>query len=238
MKSELKLLTEPRRMLGRYWGETILTPPRGKPEGPGTTHRERQPDASMTDETKVQTGNPQEPFACPQCSQMLAPTCRVCVACGQPINFAEVGKSEHALPVQTGPEREAAPGRRAQFSWSIFFGLLAATIVFMSIAFRVIGIETSEWVFTGFTFICAGWVFYDARNKGIPRPWRWSIMTLFFWVVFFSWYVSRRRTPQWPCSVIEAQASIFFRALFWFVLVLVFLTVLTLIAAVVKSPLR
>jgi hypothetical protein len=194
--------------------------------------------SSMTDERDIQTGNLAEPFACPKCSQMLAPTCRVCVACGEPIDFEEVCKSQSALPAQLGPERQPPPARRAQFSWSIFFALLAATIVFMPIAVRLIGFETSEGIFIGFTFVCAGWVFYDARNKGIPRPWRWSIMTLCFWLVFFSWYVSRRRTPQWPCAVIEAQASILFRVLFWFVLILLFLMVLTLIAAVVKTPLR
>ena len=60
-------------------------------------------------------------------------------------------------------------------------------------------------------------------------------MTLFFWIVFFPWYVSRRRDPQLPCAVMEDQTSLFFRALFWGVLILLFLG---FIAAVVKSPPR
>jgi hypothetical protein len=189
----------------------------------------------MTNEGSAQSGELLEPFACPHCGQLLAPTCRVCVACRQPVQPGTLSRADAAVGVQDQPESGSPAGRRAQFSWPIFFAMLAAVVLFMSVAIRLIGIETSERIFLGFTFLSAGWVFYDARLKGISRPWRWSIMTVFFWIVFFSWYVSRRRTPQLPCAVIEDQTSIFFRALFWFVLILLFLT---FIAAVVKTPPR
>jgi hypothetical protein len=187
----------------------------------------------MTNERNVQPSELLEPFACPHCGQMLGPTCRVCVACGQPIELSQIARRDRTAPFQAQSRGKAPAGRRTQFSWLIFFTVLAITLVLMSVAFRLIGIETSERIFVGFTFICAGWVFLDARSKAIPRPWRWSVMTICFWIVFFSWYVSRRRSPETPCAVIEDPTSVVFRALFWFVLILLFLSFL---AAVVKSP--
>ncbi|MGH9445435.1 MAG: hypothetical protein ACRD3O_06900 [Terriglobia bacterium] len=176
---------------------------------------------------------PTEPFPCPHCGQMLAPSCRLCVACRQPIDIAQIrGPEPHILP-GSPPDTAPAAIRSAHFSWSIFFIVLAAAFVLVSIAVRLVGRETSELVFTGITFACAGWVYMDARAKGLPRPWRWSIMTLFFWLIFFPWYLGRRRTPQAPCSVMESAHSVFFRALFWFVLIVIFLS---FIAAVVKTP--
>lgn len=178
---------------------------------------------------------PPEPFACPHCGQMLAPECRVCVACRQPIEIDKIGDGGRTDLLQ--PQADTLPSKsvRSHFSWAIFFVILAAALVLMSVAIRLIGLEASRLVFVGIMFICAGWVFYDARFKGIPRPWRWSIMTLFFWIVFFPWYLGRRRTPESPCAVMESPTSVFFRALFWFVLILLFLT---LLAALVKSPPR
>ena len=37
---------------------------------------------------------PSEPFPCPACGQMLGPSCRVCVACKQPLNPAEIKRPE------------------------------------------------------------------------------------------------------------------------------------------------
>jgi hypothetical protein len=192
----------------------------------------------MNDQTNVQPGELLEPFACPHCGQMLAPTCHVCVACGEPIEAGAVTRAKLVLPVQPQSYNQRPIAHRSQFSWRIFVAFLAGwlvLVVFMSQAVHTIGATSCELAVVGLQLVCAGWVFLDATGKRIPRPWRWSIMTLFFWIVFFPWYVSRRRAPQLPCAVMEDQTSLFFRTLFWCVLILLFLS---FIAAVVKNPPR
>lgn len=193
----------------------------------------QKPDVNMTGEKNLQPAELREPFACPHCGQMLAPTCRVCVACGEPIEPLEIIRARRGVDGQAGAETQRSAVRRTQFSWAIFFATVAAAMVVMSIAIRLLGVETSKLAFIGFTLMCAGWIFYDARSKGIPQAWRWSIMTVFFWIIFFPWYVSRRKTPRLPCPAMEEQTSTLFRVLLWFVVILLFLSV---IAAVVKSP--
>jgi hypothetical protein len=188
-----------------------------------------------TEESRLALMRPTEPFPCPHCGQMLAPSCRVCVACNQSIDLAQIGRSERAVPILPKSGAAPQPIRNAQFSWAIFFAVLAAALALVSISSRVVGVQTSELLFLGITFACAGWVFMDAQAKALPRPWRWSVMTLFFWLIFFPWYLGRRRNPQDPCPVMESPNSVFFRALFWFVLVVLFLS---LIAAFIKTPPR
>jgi hypothetical protein len=195
----------------------------------------QKPDLNMTDEKQSQSAELRDPFACPHCGQMLAPTCRVCVACGERIEPAEIIMSRRALDGLPGTEDQRPASQLTQFSWLFFFANLAGAMVVISVAIRLVGVDTSKLAFVGFTLVCAGWVFYDARAKGIAQSWRWSIMTVFFWIVFFPWYLSRRRTPRIPCSVIEKPTSVFFRVLFWSVVILLFLG---FIAAVVKSPPR
>ena len=47
---------------------------------------------------------PAEPFPCPACGQLLAPSCRVCVACKHAIDPAEIRKPR-VLPVVGEPAR-------------------------------------------------------------------------------------------------------------------------------------
>jgi hypothetical protein len=191
----------------------------------------------MTSERNLKPGELLEPFACPHCGQMLAPTCRVCVACGEPIDASAIVRAQSTVPVQPHSYAQRPIARRTQFSWRIFFAFLAGWLVLLAFsqAVHTIGTRSFYLAVVGVQLVCAGWVFLDATGKHIPRPWRWSVMTLLFWIVFFPWYVSRRRDPQLPCAVMEDQTSIFFRALLWGVLILLFLS---FIAAVVKSPPR
>jgi hypothetical protein len=192
----------------------------------------------MTDERSDKPSELLEPFACPHCGQLLGPACRVCVACGEPVDPGAITKAKLVRPGQPQSYNQRPVARRAQFSWRIFLAFLAGwlvLLVFMSQAVHTIGAKSIELGVAGLQLVCAGWVFLDASGKRIPRPWRWSVMTLCFWIVFFPWYVSRRRTPQVPCAVMEDQTSLFFRGLFWFVLIVLFLS---FIAAVVKSPPR
>ncbi|MGH9359331.1 MAG: hypothetical protein ACRD1O_09200, partial [Terriglobia bacterium] len=64
------------------------------------------------------------------------------------------------------------------------------------------------------------WVFFDARLRHVPHALRWGISSLLLWIVVFPWYLSRRRAPELPCPLMEAEASVFVRALLWVVLLL------------------
>ncbi len=177
-----------------------------------------------------------EPFPCPHCGQMLAPSCRSCVACHQPIDITQIRRPEPGASALPQPGATVPTTQTRHFSWPIFFVVFAAAFAIISIGVRFVGVETSQLMFIGITFACAGWVFMDAHAKGLPRPWRWSIMTLFFWIIFFPWYLGRRRKPRDPCLVIESPHSILFRVLFWFVLVSLFFLFLSFITAMVKIP--
>jgi hypothetical protein len=178
---------------------------------------------------------PAEPFPCPNCGQMLAPTCRVCVACRQPIDFGQIAPVQIFPPAVPTLEGESLPQAigHAHFSWPIFLIVLIAALSLVSVAIHFLGVQTTQLVFVGIAFVCAGAVYLDAHSRKIPRAWRWSIMTLFFWIAFFPWYLSRRRFPHSPCPIIEAETSILFRALIWFIVIMLFLS---FIAAMLKGP--
>src|SRR5690348_9594060 len=64
---------------------------------------------------------PTSPFPCPACGQLLAPSCRVCVACRQPIDLTKIKK--FVLPVAVLDSRKFAQHKitPVRFSWGIFF---------------------------------------------------------------------------------------------------------------------
>lgn len=184
------------------------------------------------------TEMPREPFACPECGQMLAPECRVCVACRKPIDLARVSYAPTAPPPQpTQPKQAPAAKGKTQFSWPMFLAFVGGWIVLANVvAYFFHGVPT-DLAAAAFALqlVCAAWVFYDARHITLPHPWRWGLLTLFLWLIFFPWYLNRRRTPESPCPVIEAQTSVLFRALVWFVLLMLAFTV---VAMIFKSPPR
>src|SRR2546423_9455397 len=74
---------------------------------------------------------PDEAFPCPACGQMLAPSCRVCVACKQPIDPAQI-KSASARALELRPfdaQPTAGPGAgNVRFPWALFLVLLLVGI--------------------------------------------------------------------------------------------------------------
>jgi hypothetical protein len=165
-----------------------------------------------------------EPFACPACGQMLAPTCRVCVACKQPVDptliqrpQAPVLEPEHA-PAQEPPPAVAP----ARFSWMLFLTVLAAWLLAAAVTQRFLGPEISQFVLGGVVILSSIWVFYDAQRKGVAKPLRWGIGVILLWILVFPWYLARRRTPQAPCPFIEGEAGPLARALL-FALIVFFL---------------
>lgn len=149
---------------------------------------------------------PDEPFACPHCGQMLAPSCRTCPSCRQAIDPNEIVRpevsiviAEQIIPLPT-KTREYA-----RFSWSIFFAALVAWFLLAVIAEGILGYEKSQFALGGVVLLSSLWVLYDARQKNIPKPFRWSIGSLLLWIVIFPWYLSRRRTPKAACPFIEGE---------------------------------
>jgi hypothetical protein len=153
---------------------------------------------------------PEEVFPCPHCGQMLGPAVRVCVACRKPIDPSQI-RLPAVVHAATAARVAAVP--RARFSWSIFLVALLAWLALATSAIRVVGLAKAQYVMVAVLVLSAAWVFWDARQKGIPRPVQWAAGALLFWIVFFPWYLARRRQPEASCPIVEAGARPFLRAL-------------------------
>jgi p-aminobenzoyl-glutamate transporter AbgT len=122
-----------------------------------------------------------------------------------------------SIPIELPRElpRAARSSERVYFPWTLFFALFAVRIL-------VIGgiVVVRHWDFSKIALlentvdlITAGLVFYDASRKHISKALRWALGTLFLWVVFFPWYLARRRELQKACPLVEAEASPLMRGL-------------------------
>ena len=152
---------------------------------------------------------PSEPFQCPACGQLLAPSCRVCVACKHTIDPAEIARSrEVASPAAHAHSTGSRPGP-VRFSWPIFFVVLGISC-FLVFIFQDLWKEQQQVLLAmgGVQTLAAVWVFFDALRQGIPRPLRWSLGTMFLPLVIFPWYLARRRTPQSPVPFLETVPAI------------------------------
>ena len=175
---------------------------------------------------------PSEPFQCPTCGQLLGPECRVCVSCKRPINPAEISRPP-AVVLNPAQAASAQPKPQpVRFSWPTFFAVLGVSC-FIALVFQALWKDQQQ-VFVamgGVQTLASVWVFFDAHRRGIPRPLRWSLATMFLPIVIFPWYLTRRRTPQLPVPFLEAIPII--RLL----LIAVLLFVLAnLIASIVPHP--
>jgi hypothetical protein len=165
-------------------------------------------------------GDSEEPFACPHCGQMLAPTCRVCVACRQPIDPSQIRREPPTQPLHIqaaspAPSRQPVEAQAApspalapvRYPWRMFFLVLAIAWVGTVVALEVLGIEQGRILVTGVQVLSSVWVYFDARQKGLPKPLYWGLGTLFLWIIMFPWYLVRRQRPQAPCPFVEREAS-------------------------------
>lgn len=183
--------------------------------------------AATTSDTSAAVEFPSEAFACPACGQMLAPSCRVCVACKQPINPAEIRSPEPTPAAAFEPPRLAEPSPTALFSWPLFFKVLLAWLVLAILSQSFLGAVRSQLLLVSLVLVTSAWVFYDARAKAIPKPLRWGVGSLLLWIVVFPWYLARRQNPAAPCRFVEAEVGPLTRALLT-VLVIFFLVGLLL----------
>jgi hypothetical protein len=162
---------------------------------------------------------------------MLAPTVRVCVACKQPIDLSDVRNPEVHEPLPVPAVVLAAP-ELVPFPWFLFLVLLGARLGVALVARRHLGLLKTELALGGMEFLSAAWVFHDALRKRLPTPWRWAFGSLLLWILFFPWYLARRRSPLSTCPFVEAQTGHVARVLL-FALLVFFL--LVAVAMVIKG---
>jgi hypothetical protein len=150
-----------------------------------------------------------EPFPCPACGQLLAPSCQVCVACKHEIGPAEIRKPGVVLAVGEPVPREPKPAR---FSWRIFLIVFTMWVAGASLVQRYMDPLKGQLVLGGVQILSSFWVLYDALEKRLPKPHRWGMGTLLLWPIIFPWYLARRKRPRQPCPFVEAQVSPITRA--------------------------
>jgi hypothetical protein len=184
------------------------------------------------DTTAAQVPFPSEPFACPYCGQMLGPGCRVCVACKAPIDPARINVPAAVVEPVT-VERATAPAERIRFPWTLFFILLLARFLVAAALNGVLGLTRTFLILGSFEILCGAWVFYDALRRHVPKPLRWGLGSALLWVVFFPWYLARRKNPRAVCPFVEAEAGPVARVLL-FALMIFFL--LSILMGIFKGP--
>jgi hypothetical protein len=173
---------------------------------------------------------PDEPFACPHCGQMLAPSVRVCASCKQPIDPSEISRPAVPILIPVAEQVTPPPPEPARFSWSMFFIVLAGWIVLYALCMRFGGYKQTQFLLAGVVIASSVWVYYDARQNNIPKALRWSLGSLLLWIVVFPWYLARRKTPQASCPLIEGDA----RPLL--LILVVFFLLSAVLMMVVKGP--
>lgn len=161
---------------------------------------------------------PDEAFECPYCGQLLAPTCRVCVSCKLPIDPARIPRSLPAatapLPDLTSPELTQPPIPPVRFSWPIFFAVLGGLWIAAAICVAVFGADAAQKMqlpMSLLPFACGLIVFWDARQMKVRKPLRWALGVALLWIVFFPWYLARRRKLNAPCPFVESDSGPFTR---------------------------
>jgi len=163
---------------------------------------------------------------------MLGAACRICVACKRPVDPTQIARPETPATVAE-PRAIPPPGARVRFPWSSFLFVLGIWLFVASVAVRFLGPVNSPLATGGLVVLSSFWVLYDARARGVPKPLRWGIGCLLLWIVFFPWYLSRRRTPEASCPFIEAERGPLLRFL---LITLLAFFLLSVVLAVLKGP--
>ena len=164
--------------------------------------KSRETETVPTENRPADEQFPAEPFPCPACGQLLAPSCRVCVACQHKIDPAEIRKPAILPPVEMPAQRKLEPVR---FSWRIFLIVFAIWVVGATLVQRLMPPLRAQFVLGSVQILCSLWVLFDALQKRLPSPLRWGMGTLLLWPIIFPWYLARRSRPSQPCPFIEAR---------------------------------
>ncbi len=160
---------------------------------------------------------------------MLAPSCRVCVACKQLIDPAQIRVTTQAQAAAAEPEEARPATVNVRFPWLLFFILLLVRIVAAGLLEQRWGLIKAELVLGSIEMFCSVWVLFDAKRSGVPRPFRWALGTLLLWPIVFPWYVVRRKTPSARCPFVEGIGL---------PLVLLVLVAIGLLIVLVRGPIK
>jgi hypothetical protein len=172
-----------------------------------------------SDTRPAQERFPSEPFPCPACGQLLAPSCRVCVACKHAIDPAEIRRPRVFSAVGQPAGQAPEPVR---FSWRIFLIVFAIWVVGATLVQNRMAPRKAQLVLGGVQILCSLWVLFDALEKRLPRPLRWGMGTLLLWPIIFPWYLARRSRPKQACPFIEARVNPITLAVLFIVLAILF----------------
>jgi hypothetical protein len=175
------------------------------------------------------TDFPAEPFPCPACGQMLGPSCRVCVACKQPINPVEIKRPEPLAGETLERRRPAVEPSSSRFSVPIFLVVLLFWLLLARTAEKFLTPAWSNSLLGSVVLLTSIWVYYDAHAKLVPKPMRWGLGSLLLWIVVFPWYLARRRDPIARCRFDEVEVSSLTRLLLVVLLCLAFLGIVTVV---------
>src|SRR3972149_10952331 len=91
-----------------------------------------------------------EPSPCPECGQMLAASCRVCVACKIPVDYARVNIKGLATLPNTLDRLSPQTIEPARFSWGIFFTVFLIYFVVASLSQAFLGFRGSTYTMGSF----------------------------------------------------------------------------------------
>ena len=145
---------------------------------------------------------------CPACGQLLAPSCRVCVACKHTIDPAELAWPRAvALPAPELRRRTPRPVPRAIPLAHFFCRLIGISFVLALIFQGFWGEQKAQLAMGGAQTLAGVWVFFDALRQRVPRPLRWGVGSMLLPVVIFPWYLARRNKPQSPVPFVEAEVG-------------------------------
>lgn len=153
---------------------------------------------------------------------MLGPAVRVCVACRETIDPAQIRRpvlqpqaQDAAVVAQKAPEKP----RNTPFPWAIFFVVLLVMALFSAVIEKRFGVTATVYGFGVLQMITSVWVVFDAHRKGIPQPLQWGVGSMLLWIVVFPWYLGRRRQPKTVCPFVESGARSLLRIVLLFLLI-------------------
>lgn len=191
-------------------------------------------EAETIDHRAAVAGVPDEPFPCPACGQLLAPTCRVCVACRKPIDFEAVGRPRlEELPSAIPQPATKAPRERVPYPWRLLIVVMSVGMLIGLACVALWGEEKGPLVVQGLPVLAGVWVFLDALRHRVPRPLRWAIGTVLLLAVILPWYLARRNKPEATVPFVEAEVGPVTRFLL-FALLIFFLV--SLVFQIVQGP--
>jgi hypothetical protein len=180
---------------------------------------------------------PTEPFPCPACGQLLAPSCRICVACKHPITAAEISPPQPATSAEASAPNPQLRREVVRYPWPVFFVVLGGSffigLIYAAIVTRgLLKEEQAQLAIQAAPILAGVWVFFDALRRHIPRPLRWAIGTMLP-AVILPWYLARRRRPRAYVPFVEAEVGPVTRFLLF---ALLFFFLASLFFYIVKGP--